>query len=156
MKALIEDYRGFEISFDTEKSVFYCFSDSYDTENTSKSYDAVKKYIDDYIKANKTFKSFVVYPVPNSYKKEPTTITGIRKDGGFTYVDEIGKPKKVSNYDENEYYFINPSNESALSEMQSLEEQKNQIRERIKTLKETLIIKTLADYRKENPELFNN
>lgn len=96
MKVFIESYREFEISFDTDKSLFYCFSDPYDNESTSKSYESVKKYIDDHIKKNKIFKPFVVHPVPGSWKQKEITITGIRKDKGFAATDENGINRKVS------------------------------------------------------------
>ena len=52
MKTLIENYRGFEIFFDTDNENFYSVSDKYDRQETKKSYASAKKSIDDYIKYN--------------------------------------------------------------------------------------------------------
>lgn len=77
----IEDYRGFEISFDTDKETFTAWSSSYDNETKEKqSYAATKKYVDDYLKDNQNFKPFFVFQVGRKDKKQ---IIGIRKDMRF-------------------------------------------------------------------------
>lgn len=37
----IEDYRGFEITFNTDKETFTAWNDSYDTEFSKKSFSAI-------------------------------------------------------------------------------------------------------------------
>ncbi len=81
MKALIETYRGFDIMFDTESEKFYTVSSVDDIDQTKPSYASVKKWIDDYVKANRTFKPFEVTDSYGNCRK----VVGIRKDGAFVF-----------------------------------------------------------------------
>lgn len=81
MRVEIANYRGWEISFDTDKEEFYCLSNEYDNDVNKKSFSASKKYIDDYIKLNKEFKPFFVTSKDSRERK--IKIVGVRKDGGL-------------------------------------------------------------------------
>ncbi len=43
MKIEIENYRGWDISFDTEKETFYAISSHFDTDKTKQSFAATPK-----------------------------------------------------------------------------------------------------------------
>lgn len=58
MKIVIENYRGWEIYFDTQKETFYAVLSEFDVDKTKQSFAAIKKSIDDYIKENVNFKPF--------------------------------------------------------------------------------------------------
>ena len=55
MKVQIENYRGWNIEFDTEKESFYCHSEQHDKDENKKSFASTKKWIDDFIK-DKTYR----------------------------------------------------------------------------------------------------
>jgi hypothetical protein len=116
-KVKIEDYRTFEINFDTEKEVFYSMSDAWDKEFSNKSYSSAKKAIDEYIKANSEFKPFFIQKKPSHYTEDKKIkINGIRKDGLFTYLGDDGKTYQLSKYNEDEYLVYDPSNETLIKE----------------------------------------
>lgn len=106
---LIEVYRNFEISFNKQDATFSAWSDYNDTEFGNKSFKAIKKGVDDYIKKNESFKPFKIVKVfgyrgVNIDRLEETIlISGIRKDNKFTYVDEEGKKKILSDYNEKKF-----------------------------------------------------
>lgn len=105
MKVLIENYRGFNIEFDTIESKFESVV-SEEKVKESKSFDAVKKFIDEYLKNNKNFKPFYVLNIPNTYESfEKLKIVGIRKDGRFVYENLKGEKHQLSDHDL-EYYMI--------------------------------------------------
>jgi hypothetical protein len=81
MRVLIENYRGWELMFDTSSEDFYIMSNDYDTQQTKKSYASAKKYIDDYIKENQNFKPIKVQKMSSIYNSaEVITLIGLRKD----------------------------------------------------------------------------
>jgi len=98
MKVKIEDYRGFEVFFDTESEEFYTVSNRDDVEQKKRSFASCKKWIDDYLKDNETFRPFMVHL--NTSDREPLMppvwIKGIRKDGRFVLEDG----NQLSTYDE--------------------------------------------------------
>lgn len=151
MKVLIETYRGWEISFDTEKEEFYCLSNEYDNDKTKKSYASAKKYIDDYIKDNQEFKPvrFMQY-YRNFYSNDKyITLVGIRKDGAFIQENENGEKSQLSKYNESDYFMVNSANNPILEELSKLDEQEKAITEKQKELRNQLIKFTVKDYRKQ-------
>jgi hypothetical protein len=104
MKTIIEVYRGFEISFDTVQNKFYALSNEFDKDFYKNSYPASKKFIDDFIKENVTFKEFDLILHPDrGYNREKIRVIGIRKDGAFVYRDQSGHVKQLSKYSESDY-----------------------------------------------------
>ena len=148
MRVLIENYRGWEIFFDTDKEIFYSASDEYDSAMTKKSFAASKKSIDDFIKENTNFKPFWVEKfgyMSRSWDK--IKIIGVRKDGNFVYLDKKEKPAVVSKYDENDYILVKEENTPVFEKLcsfsaqieelkaQSTEVEKQVIRETLKSIK---------------------
>lgn len=113
MKVELEEYRGWTISFDTEKESFYCHSDGYDKDDYRKSFSATKKFIDEFIKENEKFTPVWVEKKPSSYgwSKQKIKLIGIRKDGRFIYEDEQGEKRQLSDYYEEDYILYNPDND---------------------------------------------
>lgn len=152
MKVKIEDYRGWEITFDTEDEVFNVFSDYNDTESNKKSYASAKKYIDDFIKDNSTFKPINIICNANSYHgKSNITLTGVRKDGKFTY-EENGKKCIFSTYDEDRYILDLEENQEAQKELDAfileMEKQNKLNRERRNAIESKIKVITLKEYKK--------
>jgi hypothetical protein len=112
-KILIENYRGFDVEFDTDYEKFQCVI----TEETSKesvSFKSIKKFIDDYKKENQSFNPFKIVSHPNKYSNEIFTVIGRRKDGKFIIQDEQGETKQLSSWNEDDYMLFNSKNEEIL------------------------------------------
>lgn len=156
-KALIKKYRGWEIFFDTDREEFHAESAKFDNEKSKKSYSAIKKYIDDYIKANQDFKPVKFETHPTSYDRKPKTITiiGVRKDGFFIYRDENGEKHQLSEYYEKDYFCLDPKNDVIFKEMQQLLERRAEIDNSIRTLDQSLVKVSIRDMRTELLEQSN-
>lgn len=128
MRILIENYRGWEIYFDTEKETFYTYSNQYDNQQTKKSYASTKKFIDDYIKENQSFKPIKVQKMKTMYNDAKfLTLIGLRKDGAFMYEDEKGEKAQLSKYDEKEFFVVNPKNDVYFIELERLYSEQRKI-----------------------------
>jgi hypothetical protein len=118
----IEKYRGIEIEFDIDNSQFISvITDGFEKE--SKSHKAVRKFIDDYIKENNTFKSFFVHSRPGGYKSNVLHIVGIRKDGRFVYKGDDDRNYALSSYNEGDYVLSDKKNDKYLEELNQLNEE---------------------------------
>ncbi len=110
MNVLIENYRGYDIMFDTERERFSFESDA-NKWGEKQSFAAAKKGVDD-----KPFKI-----VRNEdYSRQGIVIlevVGIRKDNRFTVKKPDGKIEQLSEYDERNYDVFDPKNESKYSEI---------------------------------------
>lgn len=152
MKIGIENYRGFDIFFDTDKETFYYISNGYDVDGNKQSFSAAKKAIDEFLKENQTFKPFWVEPNPNGYgwTKEKKKIMGIRKDGRFIFENEKGEKGQISDYNLKDYIIADPENKDAWDILKGLQAQLEAIHKAINRHKATRFkIKTLADVKKE-------
>jgi len=108
MKTLIETYRGFEISFDTEKEIFHVQSDNWDTQENRKSFSSAKTWIDNYIKENIDFHPIVAIKIPSNGRGKIKLI-GIRKDKRFIYTAlDSDKKEQLSEYNEKDYVIYEP------------------------------------------------
>ena len=151
---LIENYRGFDIEFNTTSEKFQCIITD-DAIKESISFSAVKKFIDDYKKDNKDFKSFYVEGVPDEYFpiKGVLKIVGIRKDGRFIAEDSLGVKKQISDYDLSKYMVFRESNRPFMLQLDELKAKEDRQRlennAKRKEIKENLTITTLRDYKKE-------
>lgn len=158
MKTIIDNYRGFEITFDTDSATFSAWSDHFDTAFAKESYAVVKKGIDDHIKDNIEWKPILVQEVSNytgkvSHLGSTLRLTGIRKDGKPTYQDEDGKKKAISKYDLRNYILFDKANEPIKKELGELEEAFEKKRFAYKSAKKELLSKVkvhkLTDYIKD-------
>ena len=128
MQVKIENYRGWEISFDTDKETFYCHSEQYDKDATKKSYTSTKKFIDDFIKENQNFTPIWCERKGEFlYGKRKILIIGIRKDGRFI-IDNKGTKEQLSEYSENDYILYNQENEKYRTEIQEIEKEMESLR----------------------------
>lgn len=140
MKILIENYRGWEIYFNSDSEEFYTVSNEHDTEKVKKTFASTKKFIDDYLKDNLNFKPFIVESEGSAYSRKRTIkIIGIRKDGAFMYEDDKGEKAQLSKYDEKEYFLVNDENKPIFKEIEDLEEEGKKISLKIKSAKSRLV-----------------
>jgi hypothetical protein len=151
-KILIENYRGFDIEFDTNYEKFQCLVSDENTKE-SNSFSAVKKYIDEYKKTNQDFKPFWVEPHPNNmFVNNKLKIIGIRKDGRFVAENVDGKKEQILDYNLNNYMLVKSENESAANKLKELELEEEKQRLEIKKKRNEIIstfnITTLEDYKK--------
>lgn len=156
MRKLIETYKGIEIYFDTSQSKFDC-SISDTEEKQSKSYDAVKKHIDDYRNNNQEFDPFIVVHAPyaelSAYTNNTVLINGLRKDRRFTYEGKNKITEQLSGYDEPWYMLEKPSNNSIIAKMNKNYNDYVDAREHHKRIHRELFdmleITTLVDFKNE-------
>ena len=150
MKIQIEEYRGWSISFDTDKESFYCHSDNYDRDQIKQSYLSTKKWIDDFIKDNEKFKPIWIEAKPSTYVSyQKIKLIGIRKDGRFIFEDEKGNKKQLSDHQEKDYVLLNPDNYKYRKEAELIDLKIEELR-----LKRNAILKNvsgveLVDYKKQ-------
>jgi len=145
MNVKIETYRGFEIFFVTDSERF---SYSIDTGSWSQkqSYAACKRSIDEYLKENSNFKPFTIQ---NIYNGSITTITGIRKDGVFVYLDSDGKNQQFSKYDERNHIIYDGSNDKLFAEAERKQKEIAELQKIRNAIIETVSGKAVTEYRKE-------
>ena len=153
-KILIDNYRGFDIEFETINEKFQCIITD-ELVKESISFTAVKKFIDEYKKANQEFKPFYVESTPSNYSfKDPKKIkiVGIRKDGRFVAEDLNGNKFQISDYDIKDYMLYVPENEKALNQLSELKQrernQASEIQMERTLILSTIKITTLADFKK--------
>ena len=151
-KILIETYRGFDIEFDTNCEKFQCVCTEENVKEST-SFAAVKKYVDDYKKANQDFKPFWIEPAPESYKRCKFKVIGIRKDGRFVAENSQGEKIQISDYDINDYMLLKQENEIAMNKLSELkakeEQQRVENNETRKLIISEINIVTLKDYKKQ-------
>jgi hypothetical protein len=148
MKVEIENYRGWSISFDTEKETFYCHSEQWDRDENKKSYASTKKFIDDFIKENQTFKPIWVETKPKAYGEKKIKLIGIRKDGRFIYEDAKGEKRQLSDYSEKNYILYDEENEKYKKEAEIIDEQMEVLRLQRNAVLENIKGIELTDYKK--------
>jgi len=143
MRTLIENYRGWDIYFDTVGEIFYTVSNQYDKQENKRSFSSAKKYVDDFIKENQNFQPF---KIQHNRTGETLTVIGLRKDNRFTLEDK----DQLSEYNESNHIVFDPKNEEYFKEIKLLENEitllhnkKNIILDRIKNENTSL-----AEYKK--------
>ena len=140
MRVLIENYRGWEIYFDTDKEEFYTVSNEYDKQETKRSYASSKKYIDDYIKSNNVFKPIKVQKMPTMFSEgKVITLIGIRKDKAFMYEDEEGRKQKLSSYDERDYFIVDSRNDVHFKRIAELAIERKRIDDEVNQIEKSVI-----------------
>ncbi len=145
MKIQIENYRGWDISFDTDEETFYAQSDEYDRGGTKKSFASAKQYIDNFIKDNLEFKPVWAETIPSKYNSHSKIkLTGIRKDNRFVYEGKDGKKEQLSEYSEKSYILYNEANKIRYDELEECRKRKALIDEEMKII-ESKIIKVGLD-----------
>lgn len=140
MRVLIENYRGWEIYFDTDKEEFYTVSNEYDKQETKRSYASSKKYIDDYIKSNNVFKPIKVQKMPTMFSEgKVITLIGIRKDKAFMYEDEEGRKQQLSSCDERYYFIVDSRNDVYFKRIAELAIERKRIDDEVNEIEKSVI-----------------
>jgi len=154
MRVTVDTYRGYDIEFDTDSYKFLSIISEEDSKE-SKSYPAVKKWIDDYLKENNNFKPFlvVVHPTSSSYGyKKEFKVIGIRKDNRFIGEDKNGDKFQLSIYDERSFILHKEENVEIIKSINLLDEKleqfKQQCREKRMELIDSMDIVGLKEYKK--------
>lgn len=149
MKVEIEVYRGWTISFDTEKETFYCHSEQLDRDEKKKSFASTRKWIDDFIKENQVFKPVWVESKPKSYGEKKIKIIGIRKDGKFVYEAPNGDKKQLPDYSEKDYILYDEVNEQHKIEAEKIDQQIESLRLQRSTILDKVKGVELVEYKKQ-------
>jgi hypothetical protein len=150
MKVEIEIYRGWSISFDTEKETFYCHSEQWDKDENKKSFASTRKWIDDFIKENEVFKPIWVEIKPDTYNIDKRIkLIGIRKDGRFIYENEKGDKKQLSDYNEKDYILYNPENDKYREEANQVSVELEELRLKRNAILKKVVGIELTEYKKQ-------
>lgn len=140
MRILIENYKGWDITFDTYDENFYSVSNEYHANKLQNSYSAAKKYIDKYIEENQTFQPIRVARMATRWSNnEEITLIGITKDNQLMYEDAKGNRKLLSKYDEGDFFLVNPDSDNIFKELDLLYKEGTEISEKIRSTKAKLI-----------------
>lgn len=143
MTVQIENYRGFDISFNPETETF-TFSLDDSKYNEKVSFGACKKLIDEYWKDNQSFEPFYVLKSSNMYDNaDAMKIVGIRKDGRWVKENKDGTKEQVSDYHTGDWYLDTGHNRKVMGEMAILELQKDEIDAKKKEVQKKLSGETL-------------
>ena len=153
-KILIDNYRGFDIEFETINEKFQCIITD-ELVKESISFAAVKKFIDEYKKTNQDFKPFYVESTPSNYTykdHKKIKIIGVRKDGRFIAEDLNGNNIQISDYYMKDYMLYVPENEKALNKLSELKQKERNLYAEIQMeralILSTVKITTLEDFKK--------
>ncbi|MCP4255030.1 MAG: hypothetical protein GY775_16810 [Candidatus Scalindua sp.] len=149
----IETYRGVKILFNTGTSKFHCIaSDEEDKE--SKSFEAVKKFIDVYLQNNANFKPFFITPhPPYKFDDKKLKVIGLRKDLKFVIEDNQGNKKPLPKDYEEDYALYKENNEAVLKALYQLRQDRDKAdlvyNTKRKECLNKLDITTLEDFKSE-------
>jgi hypothetical protein len=153
MAVLIEKYRGHEIYFNTSDESFYCDGIHDYLSRVRKSFSAIRKDIDEYIKHNQKFEPFDAISIGTMGIGDKITITGIRKDGRFVYDDGDGKSQQLSDYDIKSYFVYNEKDEPIYSAIRANDVSKQEfIRQFNQKNKELLLQLRVENIKSRKPE----
>lgn len=143
MNVKIENYRGFDIMFETDSERF-SFSLDKGSWKEKQSYAACKKNIDDFIKENQNFTPFFVINKNGSKVK----IIAIRKDKRFVSESVRGN-EQFYEYEEERYYLYEEKYEEIINNIKKLENQISEKHKEISIEQAKIAGKTLREYKNE-------
>lgn len=129
-KVLLENYRGFEIMFETKAGIFLCeVSDT--TMKEGSSFSAIKAAIDSHIKENGAFEPFWAESIPSMYgRQKRILVVGIRKDSRFI-IEESGKKSQLSDYDLKDFIIVKEENKPIINEILRLGKERSDMNDMI-------------------------
>jgi len=156
----VDNYRGYEIRFDTNNETFRCDID--DSRSVKKSYTAIKTFIDEWLKDNANFKKFKVICNPLSmYGGKAGTIIGQRKDGRYYLETPSGVKEQVSDYNLKDHWILTDEVAEALkaanpilAELKALDIKERTLKEQLTAIYQSIPVQTLEDYKKANSGSF--
>lgn len=150
MKIDIENYRGWEITFDPDKDEFYAYSNSFDQEKVKKGLHNLRDYIDNFIKDNQEFKPFNAMKYPGGHGDPTIRVIGIRKDNRFVYEVSGGQKKQLPEYNERDYFVPHGDVSHLFEEYEQLDRQEKEIYKRKLAIKDRITSPSLAKYKKDH------
>lgn len=148
-KVEITTYKGWNIYFDVEKESFYAISDTFDRDKTKPSFASMKKFIDDFSKANVNFKPFWMEAQPGKgWRNEKIFIIGIREDGRYVYTKEGSEERfQLSSHSESEYILPSENLTKAKLEIDMIEEEIKRLQREVAKIKD--VLKPSSNYLQE-------
>lgn len=146
-KIEIENYRGWDISFDTDNEEFFGYSNKYDQGKERKTLSSVRKYIDEFIKDNQHFVPVWVERIPVGWSgpTKKIKLLGIRKDGKFVFENQKGEKEQLSTSDEKYYVVYNPENEKYWLKIKEIEEEETILKQQKKEVEAKITGVTLDE-----------
>lgn len=148
MRIHIENYRGWDIYFETTSERFYAISDEHDRQSSDrKTYSSAKKYVDDFIKDNIDFVPVELLQEEHNGKYQSYRLIGIRKDGHFVREKEGRKSQlSVDKWSINTKIPLkNDFNLENIKEIQRLELKRQELLQAIHELKGIMKCTTLGE-----------
>lgn len=143
-KVLIEEYRGFDIYFDVSSELFQCVCTEESTKE-SKSFAAVKKFVDEYKKANSNFNPFWVSFLPWGFlhndSMKTLKILGIRKDGVLVAEKTNGEKIRLDSWDIDQYIVPSRGDQVHLSHVEDLDKEEEELVVKLRARKAEVISK---------------
>lgn len=106
MRTKIDDYKGFEIYFDTDEGKFII--EGCDYQQAKPSYTSAKKFVNDFLKENNLFPEFklVSNPTKNGWGKKEVIVQGLHSNGNLLAFDVEKQEKfQLSTYNWTDYIF---------------------------------------------------
>lgn len=162
MKTKVDTYKGFEIYFDTDNSEFIIEGE--DSKEVKRSYNACKKYINDFIKENKLFGTFKIIKLPNKrYRGQQDlleiTVVGIHANGNFLCERADGEKFQLAKYNYDDYCLVEHLLKSTYNPkiVKELENQRSILLEQIKEEEKKLpkdISEVMMKVKEENKHLW--
>lgn len=122
MRALIENYRGFNIYYETYNENFEV-DISVDSQEgiRIRSYSEATKYIDEFLKTNNDFIKIKICKFPSYFHDyAEAVIIGLRKDNRLAIERDDGKKELLSDYDEKEWFIKYDENSSIIEKLEAL------------------------------------
>lgn len=106
MRTKVDDYKGFEIYFDTYEGKFII--EGCDYQQAKPSYASAKKFINDFLKENNFFPEFKLTsnPAKNGWGKKEVIVQGLHSNGNLLAFDVEKQEKfQLSTYNWDDYIF---------------------------------------------------
>lgn len=143
----IENYKGWEIRFNTDAETFECDID--DSRSVKKSYSAIKNFISAWVKENQTFRQFKIQYKPDSWRESKIlTVVGKHGNGNLLTKDKDGKTEQLSTYNHSDYMLYDEKNEPLWAELAELSKEHDVIRAKEKSVRAKFHIVEVKEFAK--------
>lgn len=148
MKTKVDDYKGFEIYFDTDDGKFII--EGCDRQDTKPSYNSAKKFVDNFLKENNMFPEFKLTSNPrkHGWGRKDVIVQGLHGNGNLLAYDEEKQEKfQLTTYNWDDYIFVD--------DLKSCGYDSDKV-ERLEAKLEKLRLEVRAEIRKEEDKLPDN
>jgi hypothetical protein len=149
METLIENYKNFDIKFDTKYERFNATSEYHDFTLFEETFSGIKLSIDRHVDKNPRFEEFYANLNDSYYGYSKVKIVGIVQGRKFLYVDENGKTRRMLIDESDDYFVYNSQNDDYMEQITEIREQIEHLESRIKELDDKMIKMSLSQYADE-------